>query len=523
MTYPKLPDGPSSAGAAAVRALPEGSFQTIRNASYTAKTAGAFSRVRVEGADEYLTIGLTEVDGIGKPLTGDSPDDSFTTSTVYISRYDSGLNIFISLLNIDDGEWVWVETVMTSSPGASVKTFTQHLVFGAVDDPANRITFTRAYDNNVYTVIPFYFFELGYPAYYGQVQVGTDLFKKVVLINSHLAGANSYGINYLSFTLDTAISNGMSSSVALPFPANRHYVAEGFAPIVTKTSISVVVFETFYYNPAVGATTVPSSPPPVWITRSTDGGASWSSPVNIVTAFPRLGAALALSSADMYELYASSLSFMSSFREVVVTGDDSFIMVIPYETVLPGFHTGNHYPDMIRVVGGTAYPVSFGDSSQHGIVTALAYMGAGKVVAAYTHLYNISGTEDGSFVDFWSSVDGGITWVQHASPTGFNNNLSHDFVNSNYLLCDEPATDTDNGSLLITAWDQTEGSYFVYSSTDLGASWTRGGRITQAIPPGDFYATYGTAGDQFGKLEVMKSAASLRDLDPALPTRYDLR
>lgn len=515
MKYPKLPDGFSGPGTAAVRALPEGTFATKRDPKYVAKTTNVASRVTLDGSDEYISNGLWGAEETGHPRSGDAADETFAGTTTAINYVNATLNQYIELVNVD-GDMLWVGTEQVGLSG-SIRTYTQTLCFGGKYDAARAQTFTRTIDHGIYTTSGFNFMRYGKPSYFGQVSRGTGTAKKVGCVNMRANGTDAYGNQLTTPWMDYAYSDDTKESVQLPMPSGtRYYTSNGQAPIVTKTTIYVFIFETYYYDVTAGATTVPSSPPPVWLFRSVDKGATWAAPIDVVSVFPRLGAALALTGQPMYETYASSLSVMETNQLFAVTGDNSFVFTIPYETVLPAYAIGNHYPDVIMVDGTGAAGVTFtADGSLHGMLTAVTYVGAGKVVAAYTHLEGAS-----DFVDFWSSTDSGATWTRHASPTGFDCPLQHAYIGSNYLLTDEAATADTNGSVLISAWDQTNGSYYVYSTTDLGTTWTRGGRITEPIDPSAFAATYGTSGFQYDQIVVVTEPSSDRDIDPALPTRY---
>ena len=531
MDYPKLPDGPSPQGSAGSRALGEAEFQTKYGSDFKAvNKAEGFQRVTLNVKDTYLTNGLWNfpTPTAGVPRAADSAFLDMHNTVVSVNYYNPIEDVFLSLVNID-GRFVW-HGIEAGTATGDVRNYWQYIVFGYKDDVARRVTFSNVRDNGIYTVIPFYFQFAGTPAYIGPVTVAGSVVKKVGACNMRNGGTDSYGNVLLEPWVDYAYSDGTHNSVQLPMPTTgtHYYTNTPSAPIVTKTAVYVIIFETYYYDPSsIGgsgsALTPPTSPPPVWLLRSIDNGTTWGSPTNVVSAFNRLSTYPTMGGltpdSDMYMTYASSLTFMSAVAVHAVIGDDSFLYAVAYENVLPSLATGNRYPDVIKVTGGTATAITFTtDTSQHGGITALAYMGAGKVMAIYTH-YDVSTV----LIDFWYSTDSGTTWTRRTSPTGFDCTLSRKFMGSDYLICDVAATDATDGVALITAWDQTEGSYFVYATKDLGATWTRRGRITAAIPPGDHDTVYGTGGGQYDQLQILRGPTSPRKLDPALPARYQLR
>ena len=507
MTYPKLPDGPSGPGSAAVRGLGGVTFQRKVGADYTAHIKDGYSRVTLGQRDLYLTTGLntTALPG-GVPRGANNFRAKFHSASVAVNRLDSTGYYELTSMR--------TSFVSTTAVQAAAYSDTYKLTQTATFAPTKSVSFEAWYSTAYYQVSGYNVQRYAALAYFGTSVNG----RRLGCVTMRDSGAvDVYGNKLLTPYITYVYSDLTTSVSSLSIAAGtRYYTPVSKAPIVCKSAVYLVIPEVFFYKVSAGATTTPSAPPPIWLLRSPDAGFNWNTPVNMAPYFPRAnGIVPSLTSQGMFEQYAVTLTNDHGNSVFAVCGDDAFVMARQFTTITGDHSTGDVYPELVRVSAGTVTPLSLTtDTTMHGVITALVYVGQNCLIAVYEHLTGSSDT-----IDFWSSTDLGSTWTQNA-PNGFNCTVNHAFVGSNHLFVDQAATATTRGTVLITAWDQTVGAYFVYATKDLGATWVRKGQITAAINPATHDAVYGTGGYQYDQLGILCGAASPRKLDPALPTRY---
>jgi len=143
----------------------------------------------------------------------------------------------------------------------------------------------------------------------------------------------------------------------------------------------------------------------------------------------------------------------------------------------------------------------------------VAHLGNGVVLAKV--LSGWPGT--GHTVTFRRSMDGGATWGAPFSPSGLGSALLNQFIGR--FTVDKPVTDDDPGRVLLPAWDSTRLSYYVYKSEDMGATWTREGKI---YTPTEFRRVDSILSDDGGNnFSILVPGPDPRRLpDITLPDRY---
>lgn len=493
MTYPKLPTGPSPQGCAGARALGDTTFQRKRSADFIATVKDGYSRVEVLGGDIYATNGkLTS--SSNSPLALDHVTGA-GHKTSYITNWYNSSNIYFEAIQTERG--------LLSHNYASGQ---QTVKFST----SLSVSFTRWYNSNWFD--DYY----AQPSYFGRVQKGGNTVVKLGAVTPVQSGVmDAYGNNLLLPKMVYIYGDGATSSVGLPLSvgttgAPKYFFNTQRGPVVTKNYIYVLVFETCPYGGAA-----PGAPLPVWLCSSIDG-VTWSAE-NILSKLPHLNSSPG-SWATQALAYCNTAADADYWTHGVACGDGSALFSVTSTWFTGNTQTTEHYPDLVRVDNGVSTALTLTtDTTLHGGVTAMVYVGNNKLMLTYSH-FNVSNAVD--FVDFYSSTDNGNTWTYHNTPTGFNCPLIHEYMGSNYLVLDKAAGPSDNGSVLMTAWDQTAGAYYIYATADLGATWVRKGRITQPILPANFAATYGTIGYQYDILRIIPGVGSSRKLDPALPTRY---
>lgn len=119
-------------------------------------------------------------------------------------------------------------------------------------------------------------------------------------------------------------------------------------------------------------------------------------------------------------------------------------------------------------------------------------------------------------VKFTRSTDGGLTWVD-VPMVGFHSPAKNQFFGD--LVVHKPRKDGESGVVLITAWDSNEQAYYVYESADDGTSWTRKGRIYK---PDTFRRVdQMLIDDTGGNFETLIPGPDpVRPVDVTIPDRY---
>jgi hypothetical protein len=519
MTYPKLPDGPSPPGAAAVRALGDAKWQRKVGPDYVATVKDGFSRVEVLSGDTFVATGLwdaTHEDGFPRASVGYL--GTFYKYGTTTARIDAN-GVYIDMVNVDG---LLVRTdALGITPTTHNRQGTQSVRFGTKSTTELAATFSWWGSNEYFTMLPYYYPNYMTLSYFGPVTKGATTVKKLGCLTMQDSGAvDAAGTKLLNPVMRYVYSDKTSDTSTITMPAGvRHYSCQGW-PLVLKNRIILILFE-LPFIAALDALSTPKFIGPVWLISSTDNGMSWSTPEDIRGSFNRVGAlnaATFLASGYNWASYVSMVTHMDALRVQVAIGDDSAIFATPYYVPL-GTTPLVYYQQMVRITNGVVTPLLLtADPLVHGFITAMVYVGQSKLLAVFI--------EDGwntDNVSFWYSTNNGDSWTRQATVSGFNCDVRHKYVGSNYLLVDTAASTTTSGTVLITAWDQTEGAYYVYATKDLGATWVRKGRVTDKILPATHDAVYGNYGYQYDRLDVLRGATSTRKLDPALPTRYALK
>ena len=149
---------------------------------------------------------------------------------------------------------------------------------------------------------------------------------------------------------------------------------------------------------------------------------------------------------------------------------------------------------------------------------SLTHAGAGTVLAKV-----LSGNEGiGLDVTFRRSDDGGMTWGAPFAPTGFDAPLLNQYFGTPAAHeAYKPDPDPDrsrSGMLLVNSWRPENQTYYIYESTDVGASWKRRGRVYK---PSAFRRIDSIiSGDGGGNFQTLQPGPALRHVDVTLPDRY---
>jgi len=212
------------------------------------------------------------------------------------------------------------------------------------------------------------------------------------------------------------------------------------------------------------------------------------------------------------DLSASLLTLMSG---IAVVGDNEFLMAWQ-QRMTAGWR---QRVARVTVSGGTAtgtLTYESADSPSRASVPLwqnLAHLGNGVVLAKT--IGGWPGTN--RVVSFRLSMDAGSTWGPEFSPAGFDAPLLNQFYGD--FTVDEPLTDDSPGKVLIPAWNADTLAYHVYESEDMGATWTRRGRIYR---PTEFRRVDTILADDGGGnfQSLVPGLSKTRLVDVTLPDRY---
>ena len=520
MKYPKLPDGPNSPGAAAVRSLGEGTYQTKRSADYVAKTVGDFKRVAGQPGIQYVTSGDL---GSGIKNYGASTYASgfhYTSETSGVAC-DYGVTAFTtSAVGYSQNTYAYPNTsgtgtdsfaspyAVTTSTFSVGKTTTSAKVQASVQSLWSNVTGGR---------LPIY--RTGPSVnYWGRVNNGQGNEAKIISFYMTNNGrTDSAGRPLYDPTYSFIYSSTVTISYLLPTYGRASSDYETPAVAMSSAHIYVLLAERFTRTGSIPTGT--DVRPGLWLYRSTDGGNGWTV-ADVRAALigdifqPTAGTGTyPYGIADWYG-YNTSILYAMSFGVWAMCGNDVALYAFPY------LDTNYHYASKIVAISPTGVSVvaSF-PSSTPAMVESMIYVGNNTIVAK--KVAGIMGT--GFAVTLMKSFDNGVTWTEF-TPTGLAAPLLNQFFGNLYLdRADATPTDsTKTPRILMVGWDSTNLAYYVFVSLDYGATWVKKGRVgtPDTFRRIDTMMGGNDGGGYFNTLRPTRAALEARTVDLALPNRF---
>lgn len=213
--------------------------------------------------------------------------------------------------------------------------------------------------------------------------------------------------------------------------------------------------------------------------------------------------------------YQFDLSATMASMEISAVADDAF--VLSWQQRMPG----GWRTRVARMVvsGGVVTATMAHETADQASRTTLAYwqsiahLGNGVVLAKIAA--GFPGTNHD--ISFRLSTDGGASWGSPFNPAGFGAPLKNQ--NFGNFRAHKATTPEATGRVLIPAWDATESAYYVWSSDNHGASWTRRAKIYK--PESFMRVDTMILGDGGGNFQSLAPGpARTNDLDVTLPDRY---
>jgi hypothetical protein len=120
-------------------------------------------------------------------------------------------------------------------------------------------------------------------------------------------------------------------------------------------------------------------------------------------------------------------------------------------------------------------------------------------------------------VTFKRSIDGGETWPETFSPSGFAAPLTNQFFGE--FRAEKATTEYGPGRVLINSWNPADSTYYVWASDDNGTTWERKGKIYKPQSFLRMDLVLGEAGEA-NFLNLLPGPVKSNELDVALPDRY---
>jgi hypothetical protein len=223
-------------------------------------------------------------------------------------------------------------------------------------------------------------------------------------------------------------------------------------------------------------------------------------------------------------LYAKRAAFqIESYAATALCNDGWLLMSFTFQRAdEDDYATMDSWVTRIVRIKGSLAEVTHSTSVPHytegpDIVRQIIHVGAGVVIAKKVSDGAVPGSTS---YESWEnpitmlrSMDNGASW-QTFVPAG----LDAPLVAQNFglIAIDKAVTDKSTGRILMTGWNAAKQAYYIYSSTNLGDTWKRGGRVAKPDTFKPIGAPIGNSpGADYDFIRMYN-----RPVDPALPDRY---
>jgi hypothetical protein len=476
---PKLPNGPSAQGAAGVRAL-GGGYQVRYAADFVAKTRGEFSRVEATGGYPYNSKGVYKAGTASSAFIASSYKAKFVKTSQIIAVLDCDFGKTASW-NIS---WNYFYTYYTATQRVTVKGV-------VIDSFALRLTVV---ENN--TLLP--------PVYYiGRVKTSEGTAALVGTVSTKDLGRTDTNgficadpVIHRTFILPDGTAASDETGITVPLN-DEAYVSPRWA---ASSAIIYVLLAHSHY--AVSGT--PTATAPVYLCTSRDLGYTWEH-VDI--------AAYAFGDFPLTSYSQANAAVASAFMAmyVVMMDNDEALIAFPRKTA-----AGTYGSRVVKLSGLTATTVY--DGAPGALVpypASLVFAGDNTIVMKRNLGYDGINYD----TDFLVSFNRGDTWDTY-TPTGLDAPLKNQYFGD--LKVDMAANGRGRAArILMTGWNPSDLSYYVYSTVNYGLSWTRGAKITESDVFRRVDTTIsGDGGGNFRTLNIFSTPNSPRTVDVSVPKRY---
>lgn len=530
--YPKQPTGPSATGSATVRRMQDvgGAYQRSRkDASTLSVQSGDFSKVVVSNIAEYLTTGQD-----GKQIRRDTQRyrNAFTPS---VARLGGGA------INMEDGVYLYARSAINEGEANYFGMSYDYEVKPGTDETLEMTGVNywhQAWFRGYYTGKVLMLDYTGFYAY--QVAPGQTTYLKTqddLAFYGDRTSVGKSGVGIASGFAGRTDGSGRTLQDLILYRMSRREDNQSFlidtdeflpastecieiAKVLVLKDATVVCVAEKFFRPGVAGPGDEDPPKFMLVVTPNDETFGVLTYVDVTSSLFS-GARQPQKNFDGPTEYFGvnsgrqyNIDLSSTMARLLMTAvaDNEFVM--SWQQRMPaGWRQRVAHVSVTGSSASGSLTFESDESSSLPLWQSITYLGNGVVLAKVINGW--PGIDKA--VSFRRSNDKGQTWSAPFTPVGFDAPLLNQYFG--VPITDSAMTDAGDSTILVTSWNPGSQSYHVYESKDVGASWTRKGRVYK---PSEFRRIDTIlAGDGGGNFDVLLPGPSrTRPADIALPDRY---